>query len=172
MSLRLSSRLALGGLAAAALAVPIGIASADTDGDAVTEPACGAELAGDPFVRTELFFGLSRPGGRISQRQFDRFVDDKITPRFPDGLTLLSGRGQFRLDDGDIVEEGSKVLVLLHEVETAARRTSMRSAPSTSISSTSSRCSALTRPRAWGSDGERRFRTRWLRRRGPPSRSP
>jgi hypothetical protein len=115
MSLRLSSRLALGGLAAAALAVPIGIASADTDGDAVTEPACGAELAGDPFVRTELFFGLSRPGGRISQRQFDRFVDDKITPRFPDGLTLLSGRGQFRLDDGDIVEEGSKVLVLLHE---------------------------------------------------------
>jgi hypothetical protein len=115
MSLRLSSRLALGGLAAAALAVPIGIASADTDGDAVTEPACGAELAGDPFVRTELFFGLSRPGGRISQRQFDRFVDDKITPRFPDCLTLLSGRGQFRLDDGDIVEEGSKVLVLLHE---------------------------------------------------------
>jgi hypothetical protein len=115
MSLRLSSRLALGGLAAAALAVPIGIASADTDGDAVTEPACGAELAGDPFVRTELFFGLSRPGGRISQRQFDRFVDDKVTPRFPDGLTLLSGRGQFRLDDGDIVEEGSKVLVLLHE---------------------------------------------------------
>jgi hypothetical protein len=115
MSLRLSSRLALGGLAAAALAVPIGIASADTDGDAVTEPACGAELAGDPFVRTELFFGLSRPGGRISQRQFDHFVDDKITPRFPDGLTLLSGRGQFRLDDGDIVEEGSKVLVLLHE---------------------------------------------------------
>jgi uncharacterized protein DUF3574 len=115
MSLRLSSRLALGGLAAAAFAVPIGIASADTDGDAVTDPACGAELAGDPFVRTELFFGLSRPGGRISQRQFDRFVDDKITPRFPDGLTLLSGRGQFRLDDGDIVEEGSKVLVLLHE---------------------------------------------------------
>jgi hypothetical protein len=115
MSLRLSSRLALGGLAAAALAVPIGIASADTDGNAVTEPACGAELPGDPFVRTELFFGLSRPGGRISQRQFDRFVDDKVTPRFPDGLTLLSGRGQFRLDDRDIVEEGSKVLVLLHE---------------------------------------------------------
>jgi hypothetical protein len=115
MSLRLSSRLALGGLAAAALAVPIGIASADTDGNAVTEPACGAELAGDPFVRTELFFGLSRPGSRISQRQFDRFVDDKVTPRFPDGLTLLSGRGQFRLDDRDIVEEGSKVLVLLHE---------------------------------------------------------
>ncbi len=115
MSLRLSSRLALGGLAAAALAVPIGIASADTDGNAVTEPSCGVELAGDPFVRTELFFGLSRPGGRISQRQFDRFVDDKVTPRFPDGLTLLSGRGQFRLADGDIVEEGSKVLVLLHE---------------------------------------------------------
>jgi hypothetical protein len=115
MSLRLSSRLALGGLAAAVVAVPIGIASADTSGDTVAAVACGAELAGDPFIRTELFFGLSRPGGRISQRQFDRFVDHNVTPRFPDGLTLLSGRGQFRLADGDIVEEGSKVLVLLHE---------------------------------------------------------
>jgi hypothetical protein len=115
MSLRLSSRLALGGLAAAAVAVPIGIASADTSDDTVAEASCGAELAGDPFIRTELFFGLSRPGGRISQRQFDRFVDHNVTPRFPDGLTLLSGRGQFRLADGDIVEEGSKVLVLLHQ---------------------------------------------------------
>lgn len=119
MALRLSSRIALGGLAAAAVAVPIGIASADTNagtaGDAATAAACGGELAGDPFVRTELFFGLSRPGGRISPRQFDRFVDENVTPRFPDGLTLLSGRGQFQLADGDIVEEGSRVLVLLHE---------------------------------------------------------
>jgi Protein of unknown function (DUF3574) len=115
MAIRLSSRLAIGGLATAALAIPIGIASADTHGTTAVEAACGGDLAGDPFIRTELFFGLSRPGGRISQRQFDRFVDDNVTPRFPDGLTLLSGRGQFRLADGDIVEEGSKVLVLLHE---------------------------------------------------------
>jgi hypothetical protein len=115
MAIRLSSRLAIGGLAAAALAVPIGIASADTHGNTVAETACGSDLAGDPFIRTELFFGLSRPGGHISERQFDRFVDHNVTPRFPDGLTLLSGRGQFRLADGEIVEEGSKVLVLLHE---------------------------------------------------------
>jgi hypothetical protein len=38
-----------------------------------------------------------------------------VTRRFPDGLTLLSGRGQFQLADGDIVEEGSMVVVLLHE---------------------------------------------------------
>lgn len=122
MITRFTPRLALGALAVATVAVPFGIAAADDPGSdepsptpvAVAESACGDTLSGDSFVRTELFFGLSRPGGRITERQFDRFVDDEVTPRFPDGLTLLSGLGQFRLADGDIVEERSKVLVLLH----------------------------------------------------------
>lgn len=121
-------RLALGALTA--LALPIGIATAaspshddrtvsDTSTTTLTAveipaTACGTTLFGDDFVRTELFFGLSRPGGRITERQFARFVDHEVTPRFPDGLTLLSGLGQFRLDSGQIIEEKSKVLVLLH----------------------------------------------------------
>lgn len=105
----------LGAVALASIALPIGVAAATSPYDDES-PAlmCGAGLTGDQFVRTELFFGLSKPGGRITKRQFDRFVDDEVTPRFPDGLTVLSGEGQFRLEDGEIIEERSKVIVLLH----------------------------------------------------------
>ena len=44
----------------------------------------------------------------------DGFVDREVTPRFPDGLTLFAGAGQWRGADGTIVKEGSRVLVLLH----------------------------------------------------------
>jgi hypothetical protein len=37
-----------------------------------------------------------------------------VTPRFPDGLTLLTGIGQFRDASGTILVEGSKLLILLY----------------------------------------------------------
>lgn len=68
----------------------------------------------ESFVRTELFFGLSRPGGVVTEQDFKGFVDVYVTPRFPDGLTLLSGVGQFRDASGTIIVEGSKLLILLY----------------------------------------------------------
>ena len=50
--------------------------------------------------------------------EFQQFVDDEITPRFPDGLTLLMGLGQFRGSSGEIVQERSLLLILLYPVET------------------------------------------------------
>ena len=75
---------------------------------------CRADLGADTFARTELFFGLSRPGGVVTEEDFKAFVDLSVTPRFPDGLTVLSGIGQFRDASGAIVKEGSKLLVLLY----------------------------------------------------------
>lgn len=75
---------------------------------------CANELSGEFFLRTELFFGLSRPGGTVSEEDFQAFLDREVTPRFPAGLTLLSGNGQFRDEQGVIIEEGSKLLILLY----------------------------------------------------------
>lgn len=72
------------------------------------------------FARTELYFGSERPGPDVSRRDFAQFLDKEITPRFPDGLTLLSGRGQFREADGTIVEETSFVLILFYPYEDRA----------------------------------------------------
>ena len=90
-----------------------------TDASADTAPARGERCAADDvFVRTELFFGLSRPdGGVISEDQFKVFVDNRVTPQFPAGLTLLSGAGQFKYSTGTFVSEGSKVLILLYAAD-------------------------------------------------------
>lgn len=77
------------------------------------EPAADSASAGSPFHRTELYFGLNRPGGEVTEEEFQHFLSVEVTKRFPDGLTLLSGLGQFK--DGDtIIKEKSKVLILLY----------------------------------------------------------
>jgi hypothetical protein len=69
------------------------------------------------FARTELFFGTAKPDGVVTDDEFFAFIDAEVTPRFPDGLTLLKGDGQFRGEDGVIIKEDSFVLILLHPVE-------------------------------------------------------
>lgn len=82
---------------------------------APSERSVCKHVNGEAFVRTELFFGLSRSGGPdITEQEFQLFVDAKVTPRFPDGLTLLSGKGQFKNAAGVIIQEGSKLVILLY----------------------------------------------------------
>jgi hypothetical protein len=74
----------------------------------------------EPFIRTELFFGSNKPDGTVvSEAEFARFLDQEITPRFPDGLTLLTGLGQFKGSSGAIERERSMLLILLYPRETA-----------------------------------------------------
>jgi hypothetical protein len=76
-------------------------------------------LKTDPFARTELFFGSERPDKpEVSDLEFKQFLDQEVTQRFPDGLTVLKGFGQFRESDGAIVQESSFVLILLYPRET------------------------------------------------------
>jgi hypothetical protein len=81
-------------------------------------PIPAAALRGSvDFVRTELFFGTAKPDGVVTDEEFNAFLDSIITPRFPDGLTLLKGDGQFMGSDGVIIKEESFVLILLYPLE-------------------------------------------------------
>jgi len=72
-------------------------------------------IFGEIWARTELFFGTSRPDGTVvTDDKFKRFLDSQVTPRFPDGLTLLTGSGQFKNSSGVIIQEKSKLLILLY----------------------------------------------------------
>ena len=75
-------------------------------------PACadGAML----WDRTELYFGLSKPDGVIGEDEFAAFMDREVTPRFPDGLTMMTARGQWRNDAGEVLKEVSRMVILLH----------------------------------------------------------
>jgi hypothetical protein len=82
---------------------------------------CKTIPSSQAFARTELFFGLNKPDGtEVTEAEFQRFVSREVTPRFPDGLTLLSGRGQFRGESGVIVKEPAKVLILLYPLGSAS----------------------------------------------------
>jgi hypothetical protein len=66
------------------------------------------------FVRTELFFGTAKPGGVVTEDEFNAFLDQVVTPLFPDGLTVIKADGQFRGEDGVTIKEDSFVLILLY----------------------------------------------------------
>jgi hypothetical protein len=70
------------------------------------------------FVRTELFFGTAKAlGAPVTEQEFRDFVDAVITPRFPDGLTVIKADGQFRGESGDTIKEASYVLILLYDAD-------------------------------------------------------
>ena len=100
----------LGVLPAAATAAPAGQPQQQVS----TEALRAATSTGNLFHRTELYFGRNRPGGEVSEAQFQHFLEVEVTKRFPDGLTLLDGLGQFLDSSGTIVKEKSKVLILLY----------------------------------------------------------
>lgn len=67
-----------------------------------------------PYLRTELFFGMDKPtGGIVSEDEWQKFVADIVTPRFPDGFTIDDALGQY-LDGKTLVREKSKQLILIY----------------------------------------------------------
>lgn len=87
-----------------------------------TPDSCGSQLHAKSFARTELLFGLSKPNHTvITEREFQHFIDQNVTPLFPEGLTLLSATGQFK-NDHEVVKEGAKLLLLLYPVNPESHR--------------------------------------------------
>ena len=80
---------------------------------------CGSSAA---QIRTTLYFGLSRPKGAVSELEWQIFVRDEVTKRFPDGLTVWEAEGQWLTPAGSIDREQSKVLLLVHADTPAARQ--------------------------------------------------
>jgi hypothetical protein len=84
---------------------------------------CGATSASQ--VRTTLYFGLARPKGTVTELEWQLFLRDEVTPRFPQGLTVWGAEGQWRSPAGSIDQEQSKLLLLVHP-DTAAARESVQ----------------------------------------------
>lgn len=69
------------------------------------------------FVRTDLFFGTATPDGVVTAEDFQRFLDEVVTPLFPDGLTVVKGEGQFRGENGITVKETSFLLIVMYPLD-------------------------------------------------------
>lgn len=72
------------------------------------------------LIEDRLFFGLSRPdGGTVDDAQWQAFLGDEVTPRFPQGLTVVEASGQWRSADGSLGREPSRLLILAHADDAA-----------------------------------------------------
>ena len=68
----------------------------------------------DHFVKYELFMGRNSQSGEVvDDAAWTTFLEDSVTPRFPDGLTVLDAQGQWRDSEGLVRKERSKLLVIL-----------------------------------------------------------
>lgn len=69
------------------------------------------------WLKTELIFGLSTPSGdTVTQREWQTFVDEEITPRFKDGFTIIKSSGQWMSPSShQLVKEPSYIVVFLYK---------------------------------------------------------
>lgn len=82
-------------------------------------PAC--EPGFKSMARYELVFGTGSTGaGRVSDAAWADFLAREVTPRFPAGLTVLHGDGQWQGQDGRIAREGAIWLLIMAEPGPAA----------------------------------------------------
>jgi hypothetical protein len=78
-----------------------------------------SNLEPEKFYRTELYFGMDIPGGgEVSEEDWNKFLADEVTSRFPQGFTVLPGYGQFKDSRGEIERENSRVLILFYPKKT------------------------------------------------------
>jgi hypothetical protein len=71
------------------------------------------------MIAEHLYFGTAKPGGQVSADEWRAFVDEVITPRFPQGLSVWQASGQWKSVAGPIVRESSYVLNVVHESNAA-----------------------------------------------------
>ncbi len=78
---------------------------------------CGS---GDIMMQTTLWFGMNKPdGGTVSALEWQQFVDHEVTPRFKAGLSVYDGKGQWLANNGSVMRENSKALMLIHAPDRA-----------------------------------------------------
>ena len=86
-------------------------------------PATACDAPQRPMQQIELMFGRNIGGHlRVGEAAWSRFLAQEITPRFPDGLTVLSAVGQWRNPAGGrVMREPSKMVVIVTADDAAVR---------------------------------------------------
>jgi hypothetical protein len=108
-------------LLALTLIAEVGCTPSPNTAQSVSPSAC--EPGDRVMVRDVLYFGRSKPTGvEVNDGEWDGFLATVVTPRFPDGLTVVPATGQWRGASGKIVRERAEILTLLHAGDSVTRQ--------------------------------------------------
>ena len=115
------------------LLISFGLAGCGPRAAAPAASATAPALAGDPghpgqtqgWMETRLYFGLGpadEPDKGVSEAAWREFLDKEVTPRFPDGLSVVDVYGQWQ-GKGETAPERlrSKMLLIDHPGDAASR---------------------------------------------------
>jgi hypothetical protein len=90
----------------------------------VTACAAVAPPVENAVLADRLFCGRTIPGGGVvSDEEWNAFVADFVTPRYPQGLTIWRAEGQWREKDGTLAHEPVMIIEILHPVSLEHDRT-------------------------------------------------
>ena len=91
-----------------------------------TTPSPSCAIGDTSLVRDVLYFGRNRPGGgAVTDEEWQTFLDQVLTARFPAGLTVVAATGQWKGKSGLVEQERSEVVTVFHSGDEAARRAVM-----------------------------------------------
>jgi hypothetical protein len=98
-------------------------ACASKHAEVAPEPIASCQAGETGLVRDLLYFGRNRPtGGEVADADWEAFLAEVVTPRFPDGLTIVEAHGQWRARSGVVERERTELVTLLHPADPASQR--------------------------------------------------
>jgi hypothetical protein len=78
---------------------------------AAQQPRVACRPGAVPLAHLELLFGMSRKdGGEVTEAEWHAFLEEEVSPRFPEGLVVFTGYGQWRTRAGRKARENSHVV--------------------------------------------------------------
>jgi hypothetical protein len=78
----------------------------------LTPPACAN---GGYKATAELVFGrvADDGSGGVSESDFTKFLDGEVSPRFPEGLTVIDAEGRWTPPAGSMIREPAKMVMIV-----------------------------------------------------------
>ncbi|HES76154.1 MAG TPA: DUF3574 domain-containing protein [bacterium] len=73
-------------------------------------------------VQDLLYFGTDKPIEHVTPEDWNQFLGETVTPRFPEGFTTWQASGQWNSSSGTIIREPSHVLSLVHPESATAEK--------------------------------------------------
>jgi hypothetical protein len=68
------------------------------------------------LIQQDLYFGRNiGTRGRVTEQQFQQFLQDIVVPRFHTGVTVYDAKGQFLDNDKDLIREPTKVISVIYQ---------------------------------------------------------
>lgn len=61
-----------------------------------------------------LYFGTATAGNPVAMAEWEKFLEQAVTPRFPQGLTWWQGAGQWQTDNKKLLREQTYILHLVY----------------------------------------------------------